>query len=130
MHIAVFITLLVISYRSAKAIRNNSNILEEFKQSKILSILVFIYPIGPLLMYTSSVIPLVIIYPLAAACYIPQLIIARKQNEILSCTGTDRVYEVKKAISLASLGALIGLVYLSAGLIMTIATYSVSTSHY
>jgi len=130
MDIAVFITLLIISYRSSKSIRDNSEILKEFKQSKILSVLVFVYPIGPILLFVSAGIPLMLLYLLAAACYIPQLIIAHNQKNVLNCAGTDRVDEVNRAISLASLGAIIGLLYLSAGAIITIAARNVSTGYY
>lgn len=130
MDIAIFITLLIISYRASKSVRNSSEILKEFKQSNILSFLVLIYPIGPLLLFTGGFIPLLILYPLAAACFIPQLVIARTQLNALNRAGTDRVNEAIGALSLASLGAIIGLVYLSAGLVMALATYNIATSYY
>jgi len=130
MDIVIFITLLVISYKASGSIRKNSEILKELDQSNILSILVFIYPVGPLLLFTGSFIPVMVLYPLVAACFVPQLVIARKQINALSCTGTDRADEAKEALSFASLGAMIGLIYLSAGMVMTLAAHSVASGYY
>jgi len=131
MDIALFITLLFIAYRSSKAINNESEILNEFNISKILVFLVYIYPIGPILLVFGAVIPQAILYPIVAVCYLPQLWLAKKQSLKLESAGTNRVKELSKGISLAIIGAIVGLLYLCFIIIVSISSYYVSnTTHY
>ncbi|MFK5893907.1 MAG: hypothetical protein QM504_11865 [Pseudomonadota bacterium] len=130
MDIILFITLLYIAYKSSKTINNESEILKEFSISKALSFLVYIYPAGPILVIFSAVVPQVILYPIVAACYLPQLILAKKQSIILERAGTNRVKELEKGLTLAIIGAIIGLAYLCFIIIVSISSYYVSTTHY
>ena len=129
--IAILITLLIVSYKSSKSIRDNTEIFSEFNLSKVLIILVFLYPFGPVLLFIfGAILPQALLYPLVAACFLPQLVISNKQSNALSLSGTDRVKEAKDALSLASLGAIIGLIYLTVVIIMTYGITSIATSNH
>ena len=130
MDIAILITLLYISYKASKSLRNESEVLKEFNISNTLSFLVFIYPLGPVLLIFGAVIPHIILYPLVAACFLPQLLLAIKQKSLLELTGTDRANKAKEALSLASLGAIVGLLYLAVVLVLVFAITSVATSNH
>jgi len=130
MDIAILITLLFITYKSSKSLRDSSEIFKEFNVSRVLSVLVFIYPLGPLLLIFGSTQPRILLYLLVAACYLPQLVIARNQINTLSLFGTDRVKEATDALSLAWLGAIVGLIYLAVVLIIVFSVFSFATSNH
>jgi len=130
MDIAIFITLLIITYKSSKSLSDSSEIFKEFNVSRVLSVLVFIYPLGPLLLIFGSMQPHILLYLLVAACFLPQLVIARKQINALNLLGTNRVKGATDALSLAWLGAIIGLIYLAVVLIMIFSISSVATSNH
>ena len=130
MDIALFITLLYIAYKASKSLNKEPEILNEFGISKILSLLVYIYPLGPILLIFGAVIPQIFLYPIVAGCYLPQLILAKKQSLILESVGTNRVKELENGISLAIIGAIIGLIYLGFIIIISISSHYVVSSHY
>ncbi len=127
--LVIFITLLVIAIKAYRTIKENSNIFDEFNQSKILSALVLLYPLGPLLLLLGeAMFPRILLFVIVAACYLPALIIANRQNKAFECAGTDRVTAAKSGVSYASVGALAGLIYLSVVVVLSIAftTYAAS----
>lgn len=122
LHLAIFITLIVIAVKASKAIRAQSDTFAEFEQSKILAFLVFLYPAGPIFMNLSGAwFPAILVFALVATCYIPALVIARKQNSAFQMAGTDRVRASKEALTSVVSGAIIGLIYLSVVIVLTFA---------
>jgi len=100
--------------RTARAIQKNSEIFIEFNQSKILLVLVLLYPLGPLLLlFGGAILPTVILFLLATACYVPGFIVAHRQQRAFECVGTSRVEKARKSISLATGGAILGFIYIS-----------------
>lgn len=120
--LAIFITLLVIALKASKAIRTQSAIFTEFEQSNVLALLVFLYPAGPIIkILGGAYFPAVMVFGLTTICYIPALVIARKQISVFQVAGTDRVRTSKDALTSVVSGAFIGLIYLSVVLVLTIA---------
>lgn len=129
-NIAILITFLVIAFRASNALRKNSHIFYEYKLITSLPVLVFLYPVGPLLLLAGNLLHAFYLYPLAIFCYIPQLIIARRNSLILETAGTDRVDDAKSALTLTTLGALAGLLYLLAAMILSFSVYGLDFSNY
>ena len=120
--LAIFITLFVIALKASNAIRTQSVIFTEFEQSNILALLVFLYPAGPIIKNLRGLyFPAVLVFGLAALCYIPALVIARKQSSVFQMAGTDRVRKSKEALTSVISGALVGLIYLSVVMVLTFA---------
>ena len=105
------VTLLVIAFRAATAIRKQRKLFAEYGQSTILAFLVFIYPLGPLLLFAGSpFIPKLFLFPLVTVCFIPQLMIGRRQNKAFELSATDKTNSAKESLSTVNLGALTGLI--------------------
>lgn len=127
----VIITLFYISYKASREILSNRKIFTEFNQSLILAIIVFIYPLGPILLYVGSFyVYKIILFPVLALCYLPQLLIAMKQTKIFEVAGTDRVNNAKEALSLVTVGSILGLIYVSIYVIIHYAVNNLDNSYY
>lgn len=105
----VFTTM---AFRIAKTVRRESTILREFGQSRSLAFLVFLFPLGPLI-YLLTVYRLgwIVAIVAAAACYVPSLIVAKRQLSSFDRAGTDRVKAAQSAATQALGTAIGGLVY-------------------
>ncbi len=110
--IAFLILFCVMAVRIAKSISREAAIFREFKQSRMLAILVFLFPIGPIMLFAG---PRFFGSPLqflaSAACFVPALMVARRNNRVFGSAGTDRVKKAKNAVSEAFSTALGGLIY-------------------
>lgn len=116
------IVLLVIAIRVMKKVNRNSDIFDEFKQSKILSVLIFSYPAVSVLMGIGALwIPIIPLYLLAILCFIPAALIAKKQSLAFQCAGTDRVTDAKEAMSQVVVGAFIGVISISVLIVFELA---------
>ena len=110
--LAITLILLVLAYRSSRAILKNKLIFREFNETIILALLVCLYPLVPFLsVVLSPILEKTILYPLLLMFFIPQILIARKQAEVFEKSGTDRVEPAKKALNLVVVGAIIGVIY-------------------
>lgn len=105
----VFATM---AYRIAVTVRRESAILREFGQAKSLAFLALLFPLGPFI-YLVSVYRLgwIIAVVAAAACYVPSLIVAKRQLHVFDRAGTDRVRAAQSAATQALGTAIGGLVY-------------------
>nr|BAF45178.1 hypothetical protein [uncultured bacterium] len=127
MFIVIFVTLLVIAVRVIRAIIIQSEIFDEFGQSKALLFLVPLYPVGPLLMsFGAAYLPVVFVNMLVACCYTPGLVVAKRQNSVFERAGTSRGRDAKEAVMSAFSGALIGIISLSALMVLSFAFSSYS----
>ena len=129
--ISILITLLVVAFRAAISIRKNHDIFAEYNQSTILALLVLIDPLGPLLLILGSpYIPKLYLFTLVIACFIPQLIIGRRQNRVFELSGTDKTDTAREALSIVNVGALIGLIYTSVYIVIHVSTHSLDYGNY
>src|SRR6266571_611618 len=112
--IALFIVFIVMAVRIARIVRAESPIFLEFKQSRSIAALVFLFPIGPLVLILGTFrLGWLVAIVLATACYLPGLVVARRRVAAFERAGTDRVYPAKSAASQAFGTALAGLVYVA-----------------
>jgi Ca2+/Na+ antiporter len=110
--ISLLIVLLVLGTRAFIALRRASLVRAEFGQSLQLDYLALLYPLGPAaLLFGSLLLPQIVLLVVVAAFYAYSLVVASRQRNALECSGTDRVKEALAATSSASLGALVGLIY-------------------
>ena len=115
--IAAFIFFSVMSYRIFRAVQHEAPILGEFKQPQTLTILVLLYPLGPIVLLAGSVLmPFPVAHLAAASCYVPAFLAARRQTLALETAGTDRVRNAQAAISQAFGIALAGICYVAVAL--------------
>ncbi|KRA42929.1 hypothetical protein ASD72_12740 [Pseudoxanthomonas sp. Root630] len=112
--VTLLIVLLVLGIRTFVALRRESAVRLEFKQSSQLDWLVLLYPLGPIaLLIGPLLVPKAILLAAVAAFYAYILMVASRQRSALECAGTDRVKGSLSATSYASLGAIIGLIYVA-----------------
>lgn len=98
--------------RISKALRDEAITLEIYEVSRTLHVLVFLFPVGPsILFYGAFFAPLALSSFGALLCYVPVLIIARRQARKLQTAGTDRVAKAENAISEAFGVALVGIIF-------------------
>jgi hypothetical protein len=112
--ITLFVALLVLAVRAFAALRRESSVRREFGQSSLLDGLVLLYPLGPLgLLFGPRFVPAPLVFLFVAALFLGTLFVASKQRTALECAGTDRVSGALEATSSATLGAIVGIVYLA-----------------
>ena len=105
--------------RITRNVMQESAIFEEFNQSKSLIAVVILFPLAPvaLLGLTSKLGwgPAVIV---ASACYLPAMVISRRQLKVFDRSGTDRTNRAKSAATQAFGTALVGLIYVALYLVL------------
>ena len=107
--IALTVLFSVMAYRIATGVLRHSAVFGEFKQSRALGVLALLYPLGPLALFFLGVRLPEVAFVLAAACYVPGLLLARAHRLAFDRAGTDRV-QAAMAVSTQAFGtALVGL---------------------
>jgi len=110
--IALLIVLLILGIRAFLALRRESAVRSEFKQSQWLDWLVLLYPLGPIVLLIGPLLlPQIVRLTVIGAFYACVLVVASRQRTALERAGTDRVKDALSATSSASLGAIVGLIY-------------------
>lgn len=119
--IVFFIAFGVMAVRIARVVHTESAIFLEFKQSRSIGALVFLFPLGPLVLLIGSFrLGWLVAAVLATACYLPGLLVARRRVAAFERAGTDRVHPARSAVSQAFGTALAGLLYVAVVLIFFI----------
>lgn len=114
LNIALFIILCVFAIRVFIALRRESAIRREFGQSAALDMLVLLYPVAPLwLLGAPYVLPRLLVFVVAAVLFVAALYVASKQRGVLERAGSDRVDQALAATSSATLGAIVGVIYVA-----------------
>jgi hypothetical protein len=108
----LLIVFTIVSCKLAPALLRQSTVLAEFGQSRSLVYAVALFPLGPVLLLLSPALGLVVAMVLALGCYVPALVIARRQERVLQRAGTDRVNPARIAIERSFGAALVGLIYI------------------
>ena len=112
LEIVLFVTLLILGIRAFLALRRELPTRREFGQPGALDIFVLLYPLGPLAVLAGRpVLPLPLLLILATALFAAALLVASKERANLECAGTDRVKNALAATHAASLGAIVGVIY-------------------
>jgi hypothetical protein len=112
--VVLFIVFGVMAVRIARVVRVESAIFLEFKQSRSIGLLVFLFPLGPLVLLLGTFrLGWLVAIVLATACYLPALLVARRRVAAFERAGTNRVHPAKRAASEAFGTALAGLVYVA-----------------
>ena len=114
LEICLLIVLLVLGVRAFIALRRESTVRKEFGQNSQLDWLTLLYPLGPAVLFIGTLLAAqIVLLVIVAAFYTYALVVASRQRNALECSGTDRVKNALSATSSASLGALVGLIYVS-----------------
>ena len=121
LEMVLFIAFGVMAIRIARAVHAESAIFREFKQSRSIGALVFLFPLGPLVLLIGSFrLGWLVAGVLATACYVPALLVAKRRLAVFERAGTDRVHSARTAVSQAFGTALAGLLYVAVFLIFLI----------
>lgn len=103
---------IVMPSRILVAVRREAGILQEFGRTNSLAYLALLFPLGPIILWSGPFwTALPIAYCLAAACFVPALIAARRCTRALEVAGTDRVQPAQAAVWQTTGTALLGLAY-------------------
>ncbi|MBD3669548.1 MAG: hypothetical protein HUJ29_02155 [Gammaproteobacteria bacterium] len=112
--IAFIILFLVMTYKIFLGIGKEAAIFREYNQPLTLKLLILLFPVGPFIYSFVSVtagwLPAGIVSYL---CYLPALIISRKNINAFERSGTDRTNKALSVSNLAFGTSLLGLIYVS-----------------
>jgi len=125
---ALFVAILILGIRAFLALRRESAIRREFGQSRLLDGLVLLLPLGPVaLLVGPRLVSQNFLLLAAAAFFVATLVVASKQRNALECSGTDRVKGALAATSSATLGAMVGLIYVGLSGIFAFIVHAISS---
>jgi hypothetical protein len=126
--ILLILVLSVLTVRGFAALRRESAVRSEFGQSGLLDALVLLYPLGPLMLLIGPrFAPAVVVFFVAALLYAVSIFVASKQRNALECAGTDRVSNALEATSSATLGAIVGIIYVALVAIFVLLVHSLNS---
>tara|TARA_B100001063_G_C16240672_1_gene300636 strand:+ start:82 stop:444 length:363 start_codon:yes stop_codon:yes gene_type:complete len=118
----------VISVQVIKGILRNKEVFEEFNQTKKLILLILLYPISPLVLLIGGFnLHVAVTYILGSLCFVPALVLAKKQALAFQLAGTDRVKDAKEVISKVNIGAFIGLGVIVISVVFDLAEYGLNS---
>ncbi len=124
--IALLILLLFLGIRAFLALRRETVVRREFGQAATLDWIVLLYPLGPLaLLLGPHWLPQTLCLLVVAAFYVGAFILASRQRASLECSGTDRVKGALEATSAASLGAIVGIIYVCLAAIFALVAFGI-----
>ena len=122
------IVMTVISVQVIKGILRNKEVFEEFNQTKKLILLILLYPISPLVLLIGGFnLNVAVTYILGSLCFVPALVLAKKQALAFQLAGTDRVKDAKEVISKVNIGAFIGLGVIAISVVFDLAEYGLNS---
>jgi hypothetical protein len=105
--IIAFSIFTAMAYRIVAAVRRESAIFAEFKQSTAVAYTALLFPLGPVVMLLMGLrAPLIGIF-LCAACYLPSLVLARRITAGFDLAGSDRI-KGANAAAWEALGTAVG----------------------
>lgn len=115
-----------VAVRVVSSVRRESEVFREFSQPRILALLVFLFPVGPIalivLPHRVGWLPAAV---LGAACYLPALISSRRLVSAFDRSGTNRTTVALKTAHEAFGAALVGLIYVSVFVVLSAGVSSV-----
>jgi len=122
--ILALIVFVGMAYRIFTAVRRESVIFAEFKQSTALGYAALLFPLGPISMLLIGTRAPLIGISLCAVCYIPALVLARRATSTFDRAGTDRVKTAKSVAWQAFTTAVGGLAYAAVVLVLALGVAS------
>ena len=111
----------VIALRVARSVLKDAAVYREFQQTKSLALVVFLYPLGPPLLFAGPArVGWLLSVLVAIGCYLPGLFISMRNRRAFERAGWDRAVSALHSTSVASATAVGGLVYVAlvAGLVL------------
>ena len=123
------IVFVVLTHQVASAVRRESDIFLEFKQSRLLAVAALLFPFGPFVWFIIPRLgmPFWVGSVGMFLCYVPAIVLARRASNAFDTAGTDRVKRAQEATSKAKLAALLGFIYMAIISIYTIVIRSYAT---
>jgi predicted ABC-type exoprotein transport system permease subunit len=113
--IFILIVMTVAAIRSAKSLRRDKALFQEFSAPETLLPFIYLFPLGPLALL---VLPMFVgILPaalVALACYVPALYFLKPIRAVFERSGTDRTKGVQDALSIVFITGVGGVVYVIA----------------
>ncbi len=126
--IVLLITLLAFGIRAFLNLRREADVRKEFGQSRLLDGLVLLYPLGPFVLFAGShFLPRLLLVVGVGAFFIGAWIVSSRQREALERAGTDKVKGALAATSTATVGAMIGTLYIGVVSIFSFISYAVGS---
>ena len=119
--IVALIVFAWIGYRVLVAVRRESAIFAEFKQSTALAYTSLLFPVGPIAMLLIGLRAPLAGIAVCAACYLPSPVLGRRLMVVFDRAGTDRVRTANAAAWEAFGAAIAGLAYAAIALVFLIA---------
>src|SRR5262245_45246257 len=111
-HVAIFVVFAIVTVRIAKDLSSESAVLIELNQPTSLRFAAFLFPLGPMVLLVAPwALGFLLAAAIAAACYVPGLVLARRLSKGLESARTDRVKPAQETASEAIIAACGGLVY-------------------
>ena len=119
--IATIISLLALAFKAKKALRAMSGTFDEFKQSLILTYLVFLLPIAIIVKVGLTLVsPSILSFLCPLLIFIPILILTLKQKKQFESKRNDKTRDAILALRLVLYTCIIGLIYISVSLIISL----------
>ena len=120
-----FVFFCFVAVHAAIAIRREAKVLAEFGQSTALAGIVWLFPLGPLLLeFGPRTMQFPLPQSLALACYLPAIAVARKQIRALEAARNERTRGAQHAAERVFGIAVAGVLYVLVSLGMAIAMRS------
>src|SRR5258706_15719441 len=127
-HIAIFVVFVIVAIRIAKDLSGESALLVEFNPPTGLRFAVLLFPLGPMFLLIASWALGFVAVGIAAICYVPGLVLARRLSKGLERARTDRVKPAQEIASVAMITAVGGLIYAALYALLSIAVIFLDSS--
>ncbi len=125
----ITILFLVMAIHIARVVVQESAIYSEFGQSRGLAGAVALFPLGPValmaLTFRLGQLPAAIV---ALACYLPAMVISRRQFRVFDQSGTDRTKQSQHAVSRAFAASIVGILYVAINLVVGMISDNIGVS--
>jgi uncharacterized membrane protein len=112
LNLVLFLTFCAVTLRTARAVRRERAIYAEFGQTTALMLLVLPFPLAwPLAWFAGLALPHFFAWAFAALCFLPALLLGRRQMQVFERCGTSRAQGAEEAaagaVGFATLGVAI-----------------------
>lgn len=118
------IAMTVIAVQVTKEVLRNKEVFEEFGQTKKILFLVYLFPLAPVILLVGGYyMNMPIVYILASICFLPALILARKQDLAFQMAGTSKVKDAKEVISKVNTSGIVGLIIIGVTIVFNLVKF-------
>jgi hypothetical protein len=115
LEIFVLIVMTIAAIRSAKSLRRDRALFQEFSAPETLLPFIYLFPVGPIaLLVLPTLVGLIPAALVALACYVPALYFLKPVRAVFERSGTDRTKGVQDALGIVFITGVGGVVYVIA----------------